>query len=68
MLKPIQKYFAMSNILLYEPLADQTIMTLMQKLDQSFAATGDACHFDDWLLYCETTHAGHRSSFFWLLG
>jgi hypothetical protein len=53
MQRPILKYFAMTNILGYEPLADETINAFIQKLDRRFADTGEVCDMDDWLFYCE---------------
>ena len=52
-LKPIKKYFAMKSVLEHEPLLDETIATLVQKLDREFVDTGKVCDLDDWLIYCE---------------
>lgn len=53
-LKPIKKYFSISNVLEHETLLDETINTFVQKLGQGFADTEDVCDLEKWLLLCET--------------
>ena len=60
LLKPIKKYFVMNQILEHEALFDQTINTLIQKLNQKFANTGDVCNLDDWLLLCGGSFSGEH--------
>lgn len=43
----------MSNVLEHETLLNETINTLVQKLGQGFANTGDVCDLKKWLLFCE---------------
>ena len=50
-MRPIVKLFSMNNVLHYEPLIDQTISSLLQKLNEEFVGK-KACDMDNWLHYC----------------
>lgn len=43
----------MSNLMTYEGWVDDTIRTVIRRLDEEFAETERSCDFSNWAQYCE---------------
>jgi len=49
--KPIHRHYNLTSIMQYEPLVDQTIIALSEKINEKYAITGNICDLGDWLMW-----------------
>lgn len=50
-MRPIQKFYKMSALLVQEPLVDGEINNFCKRIDEEFVATGKTCKMDEWMLF-----------------
>jgi cytochrome P450 len=50
--RPIASAFNMSSMMKYEPFVDDTIVTLVKKLNEKFVVEDLPCEIHKWIQYC----------------